>query len=72
MLIYYTKYAEEKFEILHKYKIFFTKEEIEEVIKHPERIRKKGSYLSAAKDKIKVVYTKQGNNIKIITFYPIK
>jgi hypothetical protein len=31
-MTYYTKYAEQKFDILNKYKIFIRKEEIEEIL----------------------------------------
>ncbi len=71
-MIHYTHYAEKKFDILNKHKVFFTKEQIEEVIKLPDKTSKKGNYLSAKKDVIKVVYSKQDNIIKIITFYPVK
>ena len=71
-MIYFTKYAEQKFEILHKYKVFFTKEQIEDTIKQPEKISRKGNYLAARKENIKVVYLKEGEVIKVITFYPIK
>jgi hypothetical protein len=71
-MIHFTKYAEQKFEILNKYKVFFTREQVEDVIKTPAKISKKGNYLSAKNDGLKVVYKKQGGIYKIITFYPIK
>ena len=71
-MIYFTKYAENKFELLNKYKIFFTKEQIEDVVKIPEKISKKGKYLAARKEEVKVVYKKEDGMIKIITFYPVK
>ena len=71
-MIYFTKYANQKFEILNKYNIFFRKEEIEDVVNNPEKITKKGNYLSASKNGIKVVYDKREGMLKIITFYPIK
>ncbi|MFH1822268.1 MAG: hypothetical protein ABH830_01050 [Patescibacteria group bacterium] len=71
-MLYFTKYAENKFEILNKYKIFFTREQIEEVINMPDKVSKKGKYLVAKKDTIKVVYKKDGKLIRIYTFYPIK
>ena len=71
-MIYFTKYAEKKFDILNKYKVFFTREQIEEVIAAPDKITKKGQYLAARKDGIKVVYSKKANTIKVITFYPVK
>ena len=71
-MIYFTKYAEQKFDILNKHKVFFTREQIEDVLLLPDKIRKKNKYLSAQKDNIKVVYKKNSGIIKVITFYPIK
>lgn len=71
-MIYYTKYAEEKFDILHQYGVYFTKEQIEETVAAPEKITKKGSHQAARKDGLKVVYKKEHDCIKIITFYPVK
>lgn len=71
-MLYYTKYANDKFEILNKHKVFFTKEQIEDAINLPDKLGKKGKYLGAKKDGIKVVYLKDGEVNKIITFYPIK
>ena len=71
-MIYYTKYAENKFEILNKHKIYFTKEQIEETIKLPNKLSKKGKYTSAQKDGIKVVFNKEGGVVKVITFFPAK
>lgn len=71
-MIYFTKYAEQKFEILNKHKVFFTKEQIEDCLKLPDKISKKGKYLAARKEGIKVVFQKEGGLNKVITFYPIK
>jgi hypothetical protein len=71
-MIYFTKYAEQKFEILNKYKVFFTREQVEDAVKKPEKITKKGRYLSAKSDNIKVVYQKDAGVYKVITFYPVK
>ncbi|MCK5320898.1 hypothetical protein KAJ61_05950 [Candidatus Parcubacteria bacterium] len=71
-MIYFTSYANQKFEILNKHKVFFRKEEIEDVIKNPDKTVKKGNYLSVRKDNIKVVYDKREGVARVITFYPIK
>jgi hypothetical protein len=71
-MLYYTKYAEQKFDILNKHKVFFTKEQVEDAVKLPDKVEKKGKYLGARKDGIKVVYLKDNGIIKIITFYPVK
>jgi hypothetical protein len=71
-MLHFTKYAEEKFEILNKYGVYFTREQVAEAVKAPDKVAKKGAYQTARKDGVKVVYSKEGDVIKIITFYPIK
>lgn len=71
-MLYFTKYAEQKFDILNKYKVFFTKEQIENTVKSPEKISKKNKYFIAQKEGTVVIYKKEGDIIKIITFYPTK
>jgi len=71
-MIYFTKYAERKFDILNKHKVYFTKEQIEDTVKLPNKISKKGKYLAARKDEIKVVYNKKEGIIRVLTFYPVK
>ena len=70
-MIYFTKYAENKFEILNRHKVYFTREQIEDAVKSPDKTGKKNKYLTALKDEVKVVYQKDGDLIKIITFYPV-
>ena len=71
-MTHFTKYAENKFEILNKYKVYFTKEQIEDCLKLPDKIYKKGKYLAVRKENIKVVYKKEDGMIKVVTFYPVK
>lgn len=71
-MIYFTKYAEQKFDILNKYKVYLRREQIEDTVKLPDKVNKKGNYLAARKDEVKVVYQKEDGIIKIITFYPVK
>lgn len=71
-MIYFTKYAETKFDMLNKHKIFFTREQIENTLNCPEKAGKKSGYFFAQKENVKVLYKKEGEVIKIITFYPIK
>jgi ribosomal 30S subunit maturation factor RimM len=71
-MIYYTKYAEKKFDILNKYKVFITKEQVEDALKLPNKSEKKGEYYFAEKEGIRVVYKKESGLNKVITFYPIK
>jgi len=71
-MIHFTKYANDKFDILNKHKVYFRKEQIEDVILTPEKVSKKGKYFFAQKDSVKVIYQKEGDVIKVITFYPVK
>ena len=57
-MIYFTKYSETKFDILNKHKIFFTREQIKDTVKGPDKVSKKGVYLATRKDSVKVVYKK--------------
>ena len=71
-MIQFTSYAEQKFDCLNKYKLYYTKEQIEEVLKMPEKSGKKNSYFFSEKDGLKVLYTKHAGTTKVATFYPIK
>lgn len=68
----FTKHAEKKFDILNKYKIFYTKEDILEVVASPQKTGKKNSFLTAEKNNIKVLYKIENGEKKIVTFYPSK
>ncbi|PIR92767.1 hypothetical protein COT99_04445 [Candidatus Falkowbacteria bacterium CG10_big_fil_rev_8_21_14_0_10_43_10] len=69
-MIYFTKYANDKFEILNKYKVFITKEEVEEAVKAPDKITAKDRYWRAEKDDLKVFYRQEENIKKVVTFFP--
>ena len=71
-MIYFTKYAEQKFDILNKHKVFLTREQVEGAVACPDKTGKKSGHLTAQKDEIKVVYKKDGDILKIITFFPVK
>ncbi len=68
---YFTKYAEKKFDILNKHKVYITREQVENCLATP-KTEKKGKYYLAKKDGVGVVFDKEGGEIRIITFYPIK
>ncbi len=70
-MIYFTKYAEEKFDILNKHKVFYTKEQIKDIVLNPDKTEQKNKFYFSQKENIEVVYLKQKKTIKIITFYPI-
>jgi len=71
-MFYFTKYAEQKFDILNKHKVYFTREQIKETIKNPDKKDKTNRHYSSQKNNIKVIHSQEGGLIKIITFYPIK
>lgn len=71
-MIYFTKYAEQKFDVLNKHKVFFTREQIEDAVAAPEKQNRKGKFIAAQKDGVKVIYKKDGDILKIITFFPVK
>lgn len=71
-MIHFTKYAENKFEILNKHQVFFTREQIEETISLADKNGRLGKYWTSTKDNIKVLFKKEGEIIKVITFYPIR
>lgn len=71
-MFYFTKYANNKFELLNKYKVFFTKEQVEDAVKAPDKVKKKGNYFICHKDGVGAIYRKEDEAIRVITFYPIK
>ncbi|MEI6596813.1 MAG: hypothetical protein WCL13_01200 [bacterium] len=71
-MLYFTKYAESKFDILNKHKVYFTREQIEDTIGAPDKTGKKNKLLIAQKENIKVIYKKEEDILKIITFFPVK
>jgi len=71
-MLHFTKYAEKKFDVLNKHKVFFTREEVEEAILNSDEISKKGKYYFAVKDKVCVVFQKVGGLKRVVSFYPVK
>lgn len=71
-MIHFTKYAEKKFDILNKYKVYFTREQVENAINNPDKINQGNKYITAYKDDTGVIYEKDNGTNKIITFFPIK
>ena len=71
-MIRFTKYAEQKFDILNKHKVFITREQVEDAVNLPEKLEKKNKYLLTRKEGVKVIYKKESEIINIITFYPVK
>jgi len=75
-MIYFTKHAEEKFEILKRHKFYVSKKQVQETIENYEKIDYSRSPLLIAQRKfdknhvLRVVYKQEEGLIKIITFYP--
>lgn len=78
-MIYFTRYANTKLDLLRKHNFSITKERVMEVLEHPESIYQSkfsSYYISEGNfDEryiLKVVFKKEGDGIKVITFYPVK
>ncbi len=71
-MLYFTKYANQKFDILNKHKVYLTRQQIENVLKFPEKQGQKGKYKTAEKAGIKVIYQRNNKINKIYTFFPVK
>ena len=75
-MIYFTKHAQDKFDILEKHKFYISKEQVAETVTNPEKIDNFHSPLIIAQSKfdkthvLRVVYKPEDDLIKIITFYP--
>ena len=74
-MIYFTKHASEKFEILKGHKFFVSKEQVLLVVTNPDMIDSRPPLLIAQRKfdsthVLRVVYKKENSVIKIITFYP--
>jgi hypothetical protein len=77
-MIYYTKYAGQKFDVLRAHKFSLTKEDVEKVLKVPEVTKKFDDQLWLAQGEysdeynLRVIFEPEGEMQKVITFYPVK
>ncbi|NTU99319.1 hypothetical protein HGA64_04950, partial [Candidatus Falkowbacteria bacterium] len=55
-MIYFTSYANQKFDILNKHGIFITKEQVEDAISSPDKTTKKGRNILIRRDDLGVAY----------------
>jgi len=75
-MIIFTKHAKNKFEILKRHKFLITEQQVIEALENYDLIDKSRPPLLIAQRKIdknyvlRVVYKKEGNISKVITFYP--
>lgn len=67
-----SSYAQKKFDILNKHKVYIREEQLVEVIAAPDELKKRGKLFFAKKDGIGVVYQFENGFNKILTFYPFK
>lgn len=75
-MIYFTKHADDKFDILAKHEFYVSKKQVLETINDPDNIDYSRHPLLIAQKKLdkdhvlRVVYKKEDSLIKVITFYP--
>lgn len=75
-MIIFTKHANEKFKILKRHRFLVTKRQVLETLERPETIDYSRFPLAIAQRQIdrehvlRVVYKKEKNVLKVITFYP--
>lgn len=71
-MYYFTAYANQKFDILQKHKVYIIKEQVQDIITAPDKVVKKNKYFYATKDNWRVIYQQQAEVIRIITFFPLR
>ncbi len=75
-MVFFTKHAKNKFEILKKHKFLVSKKQVLKTIEDSDLIDRSRLPLFIAQRKIdkdhvlRVVYKQEGDIIKVITFYP--
>ena len=78
MKIKYTSHATQKFVILKRYGIDYSKSRIEEVLLNPDKVedsiknRKIAQKQVNSKHLIRVIFEEKNNDMVIITFYPAR
>jgi len=76
--ILYTEHADFKFRVLKQHGFSISKEQIEHIIKEPEKVTlgRRGRLVArkpvSQTHLIRVVYEQQEDEIRIITFYPAR
>jgi len=76
--VLYTNHADFKFRVLKRHGFIITKEQIEDIIKEPEKVTlgRRGCLIAhkpvSQTHLIRVIYKQQGHEIKVITFYPAR
>ena len=76
MMLHFTKYANDKFDILKRHGFVVSSDQAEDALKNPDAVDESRAPLYFAQKNIdekrvlKVVYKKESGMVKIITFYP--
>jgi len=75
--IKFTKHAVEKFEILRRYGLEVSKDQVRDTISKPKRVEQRGDQYLAIKPlntrhALHVVYEKRKNYLVVIKFYPVR
>ncbi len=70
-MIYFTAYANQKFTLLNNHGVFIRKEQVEATFISPDNRGRIGKYQTIERDGVKIIYQKDGDVKKVITFYPI-
>ena len=69
-MITFSRYANQKFELLNRHKVYLRQEQIEHAITQPVKVAKISLYYHAFGEEVNVVYHKNGERITVMTFYP--
>ncbi|PIR94754.1 hypothetical protein COT95_02455 [Candidatus Falkowbacteria bacterium CG10_big_fil_rev_8_21_14_0_10_37_6] len=69
-MLHFSNYAGQKFDLLNKYKVFITKEQVEEAVRLSETTRQKEGYVFYKKADLTVVVKKINEISTIVTFFP--
>lgn len=76
-MIHFTRYANDKFTVLEEHMFFVSRDAIIDVLENPEELDESKAPLYGAQKtingcRVKVVYKKEDDMIKVITFYPFR
>ena len=78
MKVIFSKHAEWKFEVLRRHGIIIEKKTVEDVVTKPELLEQGLKEIMIAQKvldeahMIRVIYVKKDNDIRVITFYPVR
>ena len=78
MNVTFSKHAEWKFEVLGRHGIIIEKKTVEDAVTKPDLLQKGPKEIMIAQKVldeehlIRVIYVKKDNDIRVITFYPVR